>query len=385
MQRLTRRSWYIAGNRTLRPLGLEIVRHSGRIRPASSAKPEASAPRLLSTLNRALRPLRVEVVRRQDSTWRPLAYLGEQPVPVEHPVRRSSAPYLRVFADDGSDDDSFDFSVVMPTILRPTIAQALHSIFRQDLPGRVQTLIGVDLPVGDFDLVEAACRERPPNHVVVLFYPGYSTSVRNGGLHPAWDGGVLRTVLTYLARSRRVAYLDDDNWWAPHHLSSMAAALEGHDWAWSRRWFVHPLSRAPICEDQWESVGPDRTGTSRWVGGWVDPNCLAIDKLECEAVLRWWSIPICNNERADSDRNVFRILRERFSGCGTDSVSVYYKIDESDTEHSNRVAAMGEERYRNAGLRHPENRDELSLASTEALGPHHSQRQDETGGGLSDA
>ena len=69
--------------------------------------------------------------------------------------------------------------------------------------------------------------------------------MRHGGLHPAYDGGVLRCVLTYLANSRYVAYLDDDNWWADNHLSSMLAAIKDHHWAYALRWFVHPDTSAP--------------------------------------------------------------------------------------------------------------------------------------------
>ena len=90
-----------------------------------------------------------------------------------------------------------DVAVIMPTIIRSTMKEALQSVFRQ-----------------------AHC-------CVNVIYPGYSTSVRHGGLHPAYDGGVLRCVLTYLANSRYVAYLDDDNWWADNHLSSMLAAKPG--------------------------------------------------------------------------------------------------------------------------------------------------------------
>src|SRR5689334_24311797 len=101
-----------------------------------------------------------------------------------------------------------DVSVIMPTVMRTTITDALKSVFRQDLGGRIQLLIGIDRPGGDVGLIEQACNERPSHCCVQVFYPGYSTSVRHGGLHAADDGGVLRCVLTYLANSRHVAYLD---------------------------------------------------------------------------------------------------------------------------------------------------------------------------------
>ena len=291
-----------------------------------------SRGKLVAFLNRRLRPLDTVLLRRSE-LWRITDFLGRQPPP--GPPGPARPPLARGFGpDDGA--TRFDFAVVMPSILRPTLADALRSVFAQDFPGTVQTLIGVDQPCGDLAPVEAACRDRPPNHAVLLFDPGYSTSQRHGGLHPGWDGGVLRTVLSYLAASRRVAYLDDDNWWAPHHLSALAAALEGHDWAWSRRWFVDPTTRVPLAEDVWELVGPG----AGVFGGFVDPNCLALDKLACEAVLRWWAIPTRNSGTAwDADRNVFRILSTEFRGRASGTASSYYAMNE-DEHHARRMALI---------------------------------------------
>jgi hypothetical protein len=104
-------------------------------------------------------------------------------------------------------------------------------------------------------------------------------------------------------------------------LVSVLAA--GAEWAYALRWFVHPDSRQPICRDEWESVGPGAGVFS----GWVDPNCLAIDKIACEAVLRWWSIPGPNNVM-NADRNVFHMLNTEYRGAPTNRHSVFYKITE---------------------------------------------------------
>jgi hypothetical protein len=279
--------------------------------------------------------------------WRPWKY-GGQPELMQAAVEPPRQPFFKVFEGKsvGAAQRPFDFAVVMPSILRATIGDAMRSIFSQQEPGRVQILIGVDKPLGDAGIIDEICAEIPPHQAVYLFYPGYSTSRRHGGLHPSWDGGTLRTVLTYLANSRYVAYLDDDNWWAPTHLATIRRALEGHDWAYSRRWFVHPTSRRPICEDIWESVGPGQ-GVFLDKGGWVDPNCIAIDKLACEAVVRWWSIPGRKSIKyMDADRNVFQILCTEFRGRPTNEATVYYALDESDERHPMRVEAIGADRYR---------------------------------------
>lgn len=278
---------------------------------------------IVDFMNRRLRRFDTAIVRRSE-LWRMSTSLGRQPQHGPAPAPRP--PLLRVFGPDTTpvSGAAFDFAVVMPSILRPTVADALRSVFAQDFAGSVQTLIGIDAHAGDIAVVEQVCRDRPPRHSVLLFDPGYSTADRHGGLHPARDGGVLRTVLSYLAASRYVAYLDDDNWWAPGHLAALRAALEGHDWAWSGRWFVDPRTREPACRDVWESIGP---GQGVFPDGWVDPNSLAIDKLACEAVLRWWGLPKPDSATGtDADANVFRLLSREFRGRGTGAFTTYYTV-----------------------------------------------------------
>ena len=264
---------------------------------------------LIAFLNRRLRRFDVTLIRHSE-LWRATAELGRQPVAATPPAP-ARPPLLVRF---GPDRARFDVAVVMPTILRPTLFDALRSVFAQDFAGSVQTLVGVDVPRGGAEVVEAACRARPDNHTVLLLDPGYSTSARHGGLHPAWDGGVLRVVLSYLAASRHLAYLDDDNFWAPAHLSSIRAALEGHDYAWAERILIDRQTRA--------------LGEKIPFEGFFDPNCLAIDKLACEAVLRWWGLPKRDSRTAtDADRNISRTLMGgAFRGRGTGQATVYYAM-----------------------------------------------------------
>jgi hypothetical protein len=287
---------------------------------------------------------------RNSEFWRPLTKLGLQPAP-GGPTKPFSPPFLKGIQGTqiSSLQEPADFAVVMPTVLRSTIMDAIQSVFNQRFEGTVQLLIGIDAGNCELARVEELCRSIPNRQSVLLFYPGYSTSRRHGGLHATRDGGSLRTVLSYLANSRYIAYLDDDNWWSEDHLSTMHSVLSGGaEWAYALRWFVHPGSRQPICKDEWESVGPGMG----CFNDWVDPNCLAIDKIACEAALRWWSIPQPNsNEARDADRNVFRILSTEFRGAPTNRHSVFYEIAETDPMHPYRLNVIGEQRYDAAGKR----------------------------------
>jgi hypothetical protein len=229
-------------------------------------------------------------------------------------------------------------AVVMPTVLRPTIVDAIRSVAAQDLAAPIQLLIGIDKPLGARETLAAALRELPAKCRALVLDIGYSTAARHGGLHPASDGGVLRTALTYLANARHVAYLDDDNWWAPNHLSSLLAAVAGRDWAWSLRRFVDPATRQPVCVDAWESVGP---GRGIFATGWVDPNCLLIDKFACEPALRWWSLPDPAVARGmGADCNVFGVLATGHSHAGTGIASCFYAMNPGDPQHPARLARI---------------------------------------------
>ncbi|MFT8715295.1 glycosyltransferase family 2 protein [Gluconobacter potus] len=253
-------------------------------------------------------------------------------------------PGLHIFADAGEPDQRpFDVAVVMPSLLRPSIVRALQSIFAQQGGLRVQIMIGLDRAPGEGadELLRHAVEGRPPGWVVEVLWPGYSTSQRHGGFGRAKDGGVLRSVLSQLSNAPRIAYLDDDNWWAPDHLSSLLTAIEGQDWAWAGRWFVHPRTLTPICEDQWESVGIGGGIFRESYGGFVDPNCLMIDRTRVPEALDMWNQPLAGDgTQMTADRNVFRLLKDR-PGRPTGEYTAYYVLTETDGLHPTRLRLIG--------------------------------------------
>jgi hypothetical protein len=274
------------------------------------------------------------------------------------PVASGAQPmmpsFLRTYADgSGPLQAIMDVAVVMPTILRVSLVQALHSIFAQRFDGRIQVLVGLDRPIGDLSLIDVACEARPPNCVVQVLYPGYSTSVRHGGLCPARDGGVMRCILTYLANSPYIAYLDDDNWWDARHLQRLLDAVEGQDWAYSLRWFVHPVNRRPVCIDAWESIGPGKGIFADTFGGFVDPNCLMINKLACADAIPCWNYPLPGDGKGmSSDRRVFAVLRRHKRFGATGEPTVFYCLDPGDELHEARLQRMGA-RYGEVGSEPP--------------------------------
>jgi len=246
----------------------------------------------------------------------------------------------------------FDAAVVMTTTCRPSLARAVRSVFRQTGIARVHVLIGVDVASGDSAIVDELLAERPPSHAVTVLDLGYSTSVRHGGLYLSQDGGALRTMLTYAANSRYVAYLDDDNWIHETHLARLRAAIEGRDWAYTFRWYVDPETLEPLALDRWESLGPGQGVFAPDFGGFVDPNSLMLDKLRCEWAVAGWTIPMSADARGrTADRTVFDRLRERAAGC-TNTATSYYLLNASDSNSVARLAWLRRfrERYGDAAL-----------------------------------
>lgn len=183
-------------------------------------------------------------------------------------MQPSTQSYFKTFCSPDLDlQKPFDVCVVIPSILRPALSKALQSVFDQDLDGRIQILVGIDKPYTNDAELPVFDKTLPDNIALNFFYPGYSTSRRHGGIHKSFDGGSLRCTLSFMANSPYIAYLDDDNWWAPHHLSDLKTAIEGHDWAYSLRWYVHPESLKSICVDTWESVGPGKGVHNKRFGG----------------------------------------------------------------------------------------------------------------------
>lgn len=250
---------------------------------------------------------------------------------------------------------TFEAAVVVTTILRPSLKKAVQSLYEQDVAGTMQLLIGIDQAVGDRAILDDLFAAKPANWAVSIVDPGYSTNMRNGGLYMARDGGCLRTAMSYLAHSRYVAYLDDDNWVAPNHISSLLTAIKGVDYAFSKRWFVDPETLEPIWIDEWESVGPDKGIFQRRFGGFCDPNTLMIDKMRCESAIQKWTMPLggqSNQTGRAADRSVFAELL-KYPGNGTNLATAYYVLAPSDPRHEARMELIAEARRQRGSAKSP--------------------------------
>ena len=220
----------------------------------------------------------------------------------------------------------YDAAVIIPTTLRPTLLQAVRSVFTQDWAGRIQILIGADIVTGDVSLIDRLREECPERMAITYLDLGYSTSIAHGGTGPNPYGGNLRALLSFAANSDLICYLDDDNWWAQHHVSDLTQAIEGYEWAYSYRWLVDGADDRVLCVDDFESVGPGRGIHNEKFGGFVDTNCLMINRRHCMEILPNWSIPFIRDGSGE-DRRVFDALKRTRSVGWTTRPSVYYRLN----------------------------------------------------------
>jgi hypothetical protein len=218
----------------------------------------------------------------------------------------------------------FDVGVAMVTVMRPTFAQALRSVYAQRFSGRIHVVVGIDRWEGERATLEALIAERPGNVSVTVIDLGYSTSARHGGVYASNYGGALKTILTYVANSRYITYLDDDNWYAPYHLSTLLAAVAGKEWAFSLMHFVDAPTGDLLCPDTWSSLGPGRGVYAKAQGGFVDTNCFLIDKIACNDVFPEWAMPRFEGGTG-GDRQILQRLANRPYGSN-DAHTLYYRV-----------------------------------------------------------
>jgi len=224
-------------------------------------------------------------------------------------TRMPAAASLGSYFPDLADPQAqVDVSVVIPTILRPCLSRALESVFAQAGIGRLQVLIGVDKP-GNPEILYKTLERRPAHVSALVLTLPYSTSARHGGPHSASDGGATRSILSFMANSRYVAYLDDDNTWLPGHLSGLLAAIPGKAWAFARRMLIDEETGRELAVDRWDSVGVNK-GRFAQMGGMVDPNTLMIDKVAAAAMLGRWSETADGRVNELADRHFFAAIRE---------------------------------------------------------------------------
>lgn len=224
-----------------------------------------------------------------------------------------------------------DVAVVIPTVVRGSIFTTLESVFHQEDIERISVMIGVDVALGNLTELKDFAATAPPHFNFQILSLPYSTSVRHGGVHMAMDGGALRAILSLMANARYVAYLDDDNTWAPDHLSKLYSSIQGKTWAFSQKYLVDEDTGENYGQDIWHSVGVDK-GDFASQGGFVDTNCLMVDVVRCAPVIGRWASSGSLQPGFTADRFFFQGIRNSPYGWVVEP-TVFYKIRKANVLH----------------------------------------------------
>jgi hypothetical protein len=121
-----------------------------------------------------------------------------------------------------------------------------------------------------------------------------------------------------------IFYLDDDNWFEPDHIESLASLIEQNDlgWAYSLRKIVDNDGNW-ICDDNCESLGCQPNASGHYL---VDNSCYAVRTDVARRYGYAWYVPIV------SDRNFQAELMRNRIRCGTTGKhSTNYRLSHDGT------------------------------------------------------
>lgn len=237
-------------------------------------------------------------------------------------------------------DARYQIAVVMVTVGRESLLRAVRSIFSQQFTGNIQILIGVDLDLsGRLNYYRQILNQECPKNMHIIWLDlGYSTSKRHGGVHDCYYGGSLRSALTLLADSELVTYLDDDDWFLPHHIEKMYSVFCQYpevSWGHALCYYADGNTSEILCLDELESVGVDKGIFKERFGGFVRPSGLTLNKLKTLPYLHCWSQSLAQGDGED------RILFEHLKALHHFSLSegtVCCALDPRDLGHAIRLA-----------------------------------------------
>jgi tetratricopeptide (TPR) repeat protein len=210
----------------------------------------------------------------------------------------------------------FSVSVITPSAGSPRLAQAIESVQAQTYP-LLEHLVVADGPE-HHDRVHALLPAAPRHPVQYLALP-----LNTGG--DGYCGHRVYGAAPYLVNSHYIAFLDEDNWFDPDHVSSLMAKItaDGLAWAYALRKIVDSDGQF-LTNDDCESLGAWPT--------WNDPNNNLVD-VNCYMLRRDLAIavgPLWYRRFRDEENPDFAICRQLLRDhprCGTNGLfSVNYRI-----------------------------------------------------------
>lgn len=211
-------------------------------------------------------------------------------------------------------------TVITPTIGTAYLERCIASVQAQDMPC-VEHLIVIDGPEHREEVLDIVGRFRDRATIRVLELP---FNVGKDG----WNGHRAYAACSYLIDTDFVGFLDEDNTFAPEHLSSLVRVIleRSQPWAFSLRRIISPSGEA-ICNDECESLGclePSVLHVNDW---FVDVNCYLMRVPLAVEVSPLWYSKFRDPVKGESDRNIAAHLFAKYGPIlGSRRHSVNYMV-----------------------------------------------------------
>lgn len=171
-------------------------------------------------------------------------------------------------------------TVITPTTGAPELVDALISVAEQDYEGEVVHLLVVD-GVQFLGKVNEAI-EKSGKSPTVMVLP------ENTGFD-SWNGHRIHSSIPVLINTEYTAFLDEDNWFLPNHLSSTIKVIERDDVpvAFSLRG-IYSKSGEYLCNDDCESLGLWPIWNSAGDQYLIDTSCYVFKTLFIQETCPIW-------------------------------------------------------------------------------------------------
>ena len=189
-------------------------------------------------------------------------------------------------------------TVITPTTGAACVFKALESVRAQTLPN-VQHLLVIDGP-RDF-----------PLHMLDAFPQVDVLQLPYAVGKDRFNGHRIYGACTYLARGEFIVFLDEDNWFEPHHLESLDKVVRsGQDWSYSLRTICDDQGLL-LCTDDCESLGqwPTVLGPSDFL---IDVSSFYLPRRLALSISPLWYRRTKQPGVMEVDRAITRYLRSKF-------------------------------------------------------------------------
>jgi hypothetical protein len=223
-----------------------------------------------------------------------------------------------LLAKRGDPTPRYSVTVITPSIGGPHLWRAIASVQAQTYPYLHHLVVADGSECHERVRACLPCEPRHQLHLLALPY-----NVGGDG----FLGHRVYGAAPFLANSRYVAFLDEDNWFEPDHVASLMAKItaEGLVWAYSLRKIVDTDGRY-VCNADCESLGQWPTWNK--TGHLVDTSCYMLRRDVALFANAIWYRRFRDEENPDFA--LCRKLLKNYPRCSTNGkYSVNYRVGSS--------------------------------------------------------